>query len=113
MNELFEKYSKVQERRIHHQLMCQPRMSELYVESNGLHGGEMYEVSDEKCFDMDWSPFSKFFQGPLIICYNLGCVYLFLRLLLAGLFRYRGCNNVVVSSLKTLSSCSIVEKVLF
>ena len=55
-------------------------------------------------FDMDWYPFSKFFQGPLIICYNLGSVYLFLRLLLAGLFRYRGSNNVVVSSLKTLSS---------
>ena len=29
------------------QLMCQPRMSELYVESNGLHSsGEMYEVSE-------------------------------------------------------------------
>ena len=59
--ELFEKYSKVQERRIHHQLMCQPRMSELYVESNGLHSGKMYEFSDEKCFDMDWSPFFQVF----------------------------------------------------
>ena len=56
--------------------------------------------------------FSKFFQGPLIICYNLGSVYLFLRLPLAGLFRYRGCNNVVVSSLKTLSSGSIVGPIL-
>lgn len=41
--------------------MCQPRMSELYVESNALHGGEMYEFSEEIFFDMDWSPFFQVF----------------------------------------------------
>ena len=61
MNELFEKYSKVQERRIHQQLMCQPRLSELYDESNGLFGGKMYELSEIIFFDMEWSPFFQVF----------------------------------------------------
>ena len=105
MNELFEKYSKVQERRIFTINWCASQECLSYT-LNQMLCMAVKCMSFLKKYFLTWiGPlFSKFFQGPLIICYNLGSVYLFLRLLLAGLFRYRGCNNVVVSSLKTLSS---------